>query len=58
MTSKEALLLMYFRIGNGKGQGASFQKLKNFQISLLENFISSKLCILKTFKDIKDNKDI
>ena len=41
---------MYFRIGNGKGQGASFQKLKNFQISLLENFISSKLCILKTFK--------
>ena len=42
MTSKEALLLMYFRIGNGKGQGASFQKLKNFQISLLENFISSK----------------
>ena len=49
---------MYFRIGNGKGQGASFQKLKNFQISLLENFISSKLCILKTFKDIKDNKDI
>ena len=52
MISKQVLLLMYFRIGNGKGQGANFRNIKIFKYHYLQilSTLSNAFCLKRDYK--------